>query len=133
MRFANLYWDSAESENSSVMSINIGNNLQFMVFDYLYSQVMSISEVVRLQTNELKEYRGENFHDILLKNYETERVNIGDIFVFNNIGVYSITEASYLFLSRDLPQVLVADEKGDIQVVRKAISAAEINMGNREV
>ena len=133
MRFANLYWDSAESENSSVMSINIGNNLQFMVFDYLYSQVMSISEVVRLQTNELKEYRGENFHDILLKNYETERVNIGDIFVFNNIGVYSITEASYLFLSRDLPQVLVADEKGDIQAVRKAISAAEINMRNREV
>ena len=70
-------------------------------------------------------------HDILLKNYEIEDIGIGDVFIFNNVGAYSVTEASYLFLSRDLPKIVVVDEKENVELIREVVQASDINIRQR--
>lgn len=65
--------------------------------------------------------------DVLLRDYELESPEIGDLLVFNNTGAYSVTEAMFLFLSRKLPQILVMDENQNIELIRDGILSSEIN------
>lgn len=46
-------------------------------------------------------------NDFLVKNITTRKLTIGDTFIFKNVGAYSSTEGIALFLSRDLPQVIL--------------------------
>lgn len=64
-------------------------------------------------------------HDLLLKDFVAEEIRIGDIFVFDDAGAYSVTEAGYLFLSRDLPQIAVADK--EVVIIRKSMPVSDIN------
>ncbi len=48
-------------------------------------------------------------NDILIRQLELDNAAEGDILVFCNIGAYSVTEGLYLFLSRDLPAVVLYD------------------------
>ncbi len=60
MRFGNLCWQNDMIESNQAVSINIGDNLQFMVIDYLYSRCMqNIKDIVKLRIDELKYYQGE--------------------------------------------------------------------------
>lgn len=60
MKFGNLYWQNTSMKESEFRAINIGDNLQFMAIDYLYSRFLpDIDKIVRLQMNELKYYQGE--------------------------------------------------------------------------
>lgn len=47
--------------------------------------------------------------DILLRDIEMEECDIGDIFVFHNVGAYSSTEAMALFLSRKYSDIFVLE------------------------
>ncbi len=68
-------------------------------------------------------------NDFLVKNITTRKLEIGDTFVFKNVGAYSSTEGISLFLSRDLPKVLLCD--GDrILLVRDTIKTSAINFPN---
>lgn len=50
--------------------------------------------------------------DVLIRNISFCNVQEEDVFVFEKIGAYSITEGIYLFLSRKLPKVyLLSDER----------------------
>ena len=64
-------------------------------------------------------------HDILLKDFKAPEIERGDIFVFNNSGAYSVTETGYLFLSRNLPQILAAEDS--IELIRGSRPTFEIN------
>ena len=66
-------------------------------------------------------------HDVLLKNYETDDISMGDIFIFDDAGAYSVTEAPFMFLSRELPQILVVDENDNIVLIRKQMPTYYIN------
>ena len=68
-------------------------------------------------------------NDIIVKNIEAPRLEIGDIFIFKNVGAYSSTEGISLFLSRDLPKVVVHRENNDI-LVRENIKTSNINFPN---
>ncbi|MBQ8799830.1 MAG: alanine racemase [Lachnospiraceae bacterium] len=68
-------------------------------------------------------------HDVVLREYEMQNPCEGDLLLFEMIGAYSVTEASFLFLSRELPNVLAIDEKGQVKVLRKQMSTAHINSG----
>jgi diaminopimelate decarboxylase len=57
--------------------------------------------------------------DVLVKKLPLENVSLGDLLVFENIGAYSITEGIYLFLSRDMPNVVVYDGAQGARLVRK--------------
>ncbi len=66
-------------------------------------------------------------HDYLLRNAKLESVDIGDLFLFQNAGAYSMTESISLFLSRDLPLVLLVDDEGKEVVVRDHLSTSMLN------
>lgn len=72
-------------------------------------------------------------HDILLKNYETDDICVGDIFIFDDAGAYSITEAPFMFLSRDLPKILMVDENDNIVLIRKQMPTYYINSRDERI
>lgn len=67
-------------------------------------------------------------NDILVKKLEVSNMQVGDILVFKNTGAYCMTEGISLFLSRDLPQVLINDENNNIKIVRKITPTYNFNM-----
>lgn len=67
-------------------------------------------------------------NDILVKKLEVPELQVGDILVFKNTGAYSMTEGISLFLSRDLPQVLINDVNNNIRVVRAITPTFNLNM-----
>lgn len=66
-------------------------------------------------------------NDVIVKNLPLQQAKIGDILVFERTGAYSVTEGMYLFLSRDLPQVLFYSKSEGIKVARRRRSTDEIN------
>ena len=61
-----------------------------------------------------------------VKNINENNLKINDTFIFKNVGAYSSTEGISLFLSRDLPKVIL--KKGDkLKVVRESLKTSEIN------
>ena len=72
------------------------------------------------------------FADILARKVPLNNPQIGDILVFENAGAYSVTEASALFLSRDLPEIVIEKSDGELVVVRQGINSYSINMNNSE-
>lgn len=46
-------------------------------------------------------------NDIIVKALEVPHLSIGDTFIFYNVGAYSSTEGMNLFLSRDLPKIIL--------------------------
>lgn len=69
-------------------------------------------------------------NDIIIKNLKVRKLQNGDTFVFKNVGAYSVTEGIALFLSRDMPKVVLANEQGETTLVRDAIKTSEINCPN---
>lgn len=65
-------------------------------------------------------------NDILVKNILTQKLFIDDVFIFKNVGAYSITEGISLFLSRDLPKVLLY-KNGSELLVRDKIKTSNLN------
>lgn len=66
-------------------------------------------------------------NDILVRKISLPKLDIGDALCFNLAGAYSATEGIALFLSRDLPAILVKNTDGKIQMVRDHI---EMNVYN---
>ncbi len=64
--------------------------------------------------------------DVLVRDLEAPALSVGDVLVFENIGAYSVTEGLNLFLSRDMPSVLIADH-GQISMVREALPTWQLN------
>lgn len=55
MKFGNIYWQNTCTKDNEVMMVNIGDNLQFMTIDYLYSRLkIDTNDVVRVRMDELK-------------------------------------------------------------------------------
>lgn len=69
-------------------------------------------------------------NDILMKNTPITDLKIGDAIVFKKTGAYCATEGISLFLSRDLPQVLIIDENGNINCAREAVATYKLNKAN---
>lgn len=66
-------------------------------------------------------------NDVLVRQAELDAFDIGDILVFERCGAYAVTEGMALFLSRELPQVLLVDMDGNIQILR---NQTQINVLN---
>ena len=66
-------------------------------------------------------------NDILVKQYEAQKLELGDILVFQNAGAYCVTEGISLFLSRNLPKVIKIDENGNIRLLRDDMPTYKFN------
>ena len=71
-------------------------------------------------------------NDILVKQLPVSDLQIGDVFVFNNAGAYCMTEGISLFLSRELPQVLLIDDNENLMLVRNHFNTDTLNTPNYE-
>lgn len=66
-------------------------------------------------------------NDIMIKQLPITNLRIGDVLIFKNTGAYSMTEGISLFLSRELPKIIIK-EKDDYKIVRKNIKTSMLNM-----
>jgi len=67
--------------------------------------------------------------DVLVRKASFDGLAPGDVLAFGHIGAYSVTEGPALFLSRDLPRIVLSDENGP-RLVRDTIASAKINQAN---
>jgi diaminopimelate decarboxylase len=65
-------------------------------------------------------------NDVIVRSFQGEDLNINDILVFCNTGAYSITEGLNLFLSRNMPVVLLYKD-GIITKVRNETETWRLN------
>lgn len=73
------------------------------------------------------------FADILARGVSLSSPEIGDFLVFENIGAYSVTEGSYLFLSHALPEIYIKQQNGQIRKARSAQESWMINSADDQV
>lgn len=66
-------------------------------------------------------------NDILVKEMSIANLKINDIIVFKNTGAYSMTEGISLFLSRDLPKIIIKSHD-NYNLVRKNVKTSILNM-----
>lgn len=71
-------------------------------------------------------------NDILIKQLPVQDLKIGDIIMFENTGAYCVTEGISLFLSRDLPHVVLLGDDGNTKSVRAPINTYKFNSPNYE-
>ena len=69
-------------------------------------------------------------NDIIVKSIGVNGLEIGDTFIFKNVGAYSMTEGISLFLSRDLPKVVIYNRNKEYKVVRDTVHTSQINYPN---
>ena len=68
-------------------------------------------------------------NDCILKGAKTPKLEINDTFIFKNVGAYSVTEGINLFLSRDMPKVLLISNNKEI-LVRDKFNTYKLNCPN---
>lgn len=68
-------------------------------------------------------------NDIIIKELRASNLSINDLLVFKNTGAYCMTEGISLFLSRNLPSVLI--KKSDtIVLARESVETSTLNSTN---
>lgn len=65
--------------------------------------------------------------DILVKQLEVCEPQVGDVLCFGRAGAYCMTEGISLFLSRDLPSVIMCDVEGNLRLARKRLESWSLN------
>ncbi len=68
--------------------------------------------------------------DVLVRQTALHGLAQQDVLAFHNIGAYSVTEGPALFLSRNMPRIVLYDEARGARLVRDTIHASSINQGN---
>ncbi len=68
-------------------------------------------------------------NDILVRKAVLPELKKGDTLIFDLAGAYALTEGIGLFLSRDLPAVLIRDLNGEVRLVRDHMETNSINDG----
>ena len=133
---------SCGSYLTSVVDLKNNKNGNFVILDgginqlvyYGQTMAMRIPHYELIQSTPSKEEDTYNLcgslctiNDILVKNLTTPKLNINDTFVFKYTGAYSITEGIALFLTRNLPKVLIINKNNDIIQVRDELNTSDIN------
>ena len=67
--------------------------------------------------------------DVLVRKIALAGLAQQDVLAFHNIGAYSVTEGPALFLSRNMPRIILADDNG-ARLVRNTIHSSAINQSN---
>lgn len=60
-------------------------------------------------------------NDIIVRGVMMQEPKRGDVLVFKKVGAYSATEGMSMFLSRELPDIYIYTEEGNIVCIRKKI------------
>lgn len=66
-------------------------------------------------------------NDVLAKQIPCGDLQVGDVVLFHKTGAYCMTEGLSLFLSRDLPRVVMTDQRGTLTQVRNRVETWSLN------
>lgn len=66
--------------------------------------------------------------DVLIRSIAISDMQVGDLFVFEKIGAYSVTEGIYLFLSRRMPKIYLLQDDG-LELLRDFCETYQFNIG----
>lgn len=66
-------------------------------------------------------------NDILVKDFPFSGLDVGSCLIFEKAGAYAVTEGMALFLSRDLPRILLYSQSNGFELVRNSIQTDSIN------
>lgn len=117
---------------TSVVDVKVNNNENFCIVDggihhinYL-GQIMGMKKPSIIHLNEKSGETKEwtvcgslcTVNDVLVKQYPFVDISHGDTLIFKKVGAYSVTEGISLFLSHELPQVLLYSEKCKFRLAR---------------
>lgn len=131
---------SCGSYFSSVKDVKNNYGIQYVIMDggvhhlKYYGQIMAMHSPILVQNTKRGGDRQKyclcgslcTVADVLVKEVELYELQIDDVIEFKKCGAYSLTEASSLFLSRDMPTVYLKDN-GIFKKVRGAVDSSEIN------
>ena len=128
---------------TKVVDMKTNKNGNYIIVDgginhlVYYGQTMAM-RIPHFEVYPKKEEKEENYNiygslctinDIIVKNVNTPKLELGDVFIFKNVGAYSSTEGISLFLSRDLPGVILYKDNKFIKV-RDNLKTSDINYPN---
>ena len=68
-------------------------------------------------------------NDILVRKISLPKLDIGDTLCLNIAGAYCATEGISLFLSRDIPAIVIRDMEGTEKIVRNHTETNTFNGG----
>lgn len=125
---------------SSVKDIKTNYGIQYVILDggihhlKYFGQIMAMHSPQLVQTPKRDGERQKyclsgslcTVADVLVKEAELHELQIDDIIEFKKCGAYSLTEASSLFLSRDMPAVYLRENE-ILKEVRGIVKSSEIN------
>lgn len=128
---------------TKVVDMKTNKNGNYVIVDgginhlVYYGQTMAMRipyyEVYPKREKKIKNYNiyGSlcTINDIIVKNIDSFELQIGDVFIFKNVGAYSSTEGISLFLSRDLPCIVLYKDNIFIKV-RDNLKTSDINYPN---
>lgn len=138
---------SCGSYLTSVVDMKINKNQNYAIMDGGMHQLVYFGQFMAMKkpffelfpdrdTGECKEWNlfGSlcTVNDILVKQLPLKDFKIGDTVVFKNTGAYCCTEGISLFLSRDLPRVLLLGADGSVTSVREPVETFKFNSPNYE-
>ena len=66
-------------------------------------------------------------NDVLAKQLPLEGLDVGSVIVFEKAGAYCMTEGMSLFLSRDLPRVVLRGADGELRLARDRVETFDLN------
>lgn len=72
-------------------------------------------------------------NDILVRKAALPELKKGDTLIFDLAGAYALTEGIGMFLSRDLPAILIRDAQGEVRLVRDHMETNGINDGTSKI
>lgn len=127
---------------TSVVDIKSNHNQNYCIVDggihhiNYFGQVLAMKKppIIHLgneQNGDIKEWTicGSlcTINDLLIKQYPLDNLHLEDKLIFEKVGAYSVTEGISLFLSRDLPKVLLYSKENGFKLVRDNFPTEKLN------
>jgi Diaminopimelate decarboxylase len=126
---------------TSVVDMKINNNQSYCIVDggihhmNYFGQMMAMKKPSIIHWNEKSgEPKGWTvcgllctMNDVLVKQYPFIDINLGDKLIFEKVGAYSVTEGISLFLSRELPQVILYSKQDEFRLARSNYPTYTLN------
>lgn len=128
---------------TKVVDKKINKNQKYAILDGGINQLVYYGQSMAMKLPKCKVYpKRENpdeekwnlcgslctINDILVKQFPVGKLNINDLFIFENTGAYCMTEGIALFLSRNLPKVIKLKKNDELELIREDLSTYKFNM-----
>lgn len=130
---------------TKVVDLKKNGDINYCIVDGGIHQITYFGQLAGIKNPPIRELEGNaeaeiyticgalcSVHDILAKKITLGKQKVGNILCFEKCGAYSFMEGCALFLSRDIPKVLIRTKKAVI-CVRNAQALYNLNMETKNV